>query len=318
MRWYLSRALFFLNSWTDEYWEPPALNVTEYNPDEDPHGFIKLQVNELLKERVRVIERMKNNKANLYGFILSRLSNESMDEVKRHEDFNDFNSTKDPLELWLAVKQIHRVDTNSLVQEFRKKSARDKYHRISQGQYESLVKYKARFDAAYETYVELANLELDDADVAMDFLHSLDPNRYGAFVSDIVNDISVGAIKRPEDLNTVYAWANSRVETSQRRSGQVSFVNVNRNARSHQRKRDKEKNAECYNCGRRGHYSRNCTQDPDGEDKVSATTLDCALSTVHDSLIFDSASHHSIVSRAYLTNIIPERHTFLTSSGITY
>ena len=81
------------------------------------------------------------------------------------------------------MKQIHRVDTNSLVQEFRKKSARDKYHRISQGQYESLVKYKARFDAAYETYVELANLELEDATVAMDFLHSLDPSRYGAFVS---------------------------------------------------------------------------------------------------------------------------------------
>jgi len=168
---------------TDEYWEPRALNVTEYNPDEDPHGFIKLQVNELLKERVRVIEIMKNNKANLCGFILSKLSNENMDEVKRHEDFDDFNSTKDPLELWLAVKQIHRVDTNSLVQEFRKKSTRDKYHRISQGQYESLVKYKARFDAAYETYVELTNLELDDADVAMDFLHSLDPSRYGAFVS---------------------------------------------------------------------------------------------------------------------------------------
>ena len=213
---------------TDEYWEPPAPNVTEYNPDEYPHGFIKLQVNELLKERVRVIERMKSNKANLYGFILSKLSNESMYEVKMHEDFDDFNSTKEPLELWLAVEHIHRVDTNSLVQEYRKKSARDKYHRISQGQYESLVKYKARSDAAYETYVELANLELDDADVVMDFLHSLDPNHYGAFVSDIVNDISVGAIKRPEDLNTVYAWANSRVETSQRRSGQVSFVNVNK------------------------------------------------------------------------------------------
>jgi len=53
---------------TDEYWEPPAPNVTEYNPDEDPHGFIKLQVNELLKERVRVIDRMKTNKTNFLRF----------------------------------------------------------------------------------------------------------------------------------------------------------------------------------------------------------------------------------------------------------
>ena len=217
---------------TDEYWEPPnTVDISQYDSDEDPHGFIKLQVNELLKERVRVLEKMKTNKANLYGFILSKLSNESMDEVKRRESFNEFNSSKDPLELWLAVKHIHRVDTNSLVQEFRKKSARDKYHRISQSQYESLVKYKARFDSAYETYIELNNNELDDEDVAMDFLHSLDPNRYGSFVSDIVNDISVGAIKRPEDLNTVYAWANSRVETSERRSGQVSFVNVREECR---------------------------------------------------------------------------------------
>ncbi len=55
---------------------------------------------------------------------------------------------------------------------------------------------------------------MDDEDIAMDFLHPIDTSRYGSFVSDIVNDISVGAIKRPEELNTVYAWANSRVETS--------------------------------------------------------------------------------------------------------
>ena len=97
------------------------------------------------------MEKMEANKANLYGFILSKLSNESMDEVERHESFNEFNSSKDPLELWLAVKHIHRVDTNLLVQEFRKNSARDKYHRISQSQYESLLKYKARFGSAYET-----------------------------------------------------------------------------------------------------------------------------------------------------------------------
>jgi len=192
---------------TDEYWEPPnTVDISQYDSDEDPHDFIKLQVNELLKERVRVLEKMKTNKANLYVFILSKLSNKSMDEDKSHESFNEFNSSKDPLELWLAVKHIHRVDKNSLVQEFRKKSARDKYHRISQSQYGSLVKYKARFDSAYETYIELDNTELDDEDIAMDFLHPLNTSRHGSFVSDIVHDISVRAIKYPEELNIVYAW----------------------------------------------------------------------------------------------------------------
>ena len=79
----------------------------------------------------------------------------------------------------MALGQAHPHSRYEFVQEFRKKIARDKYHRISQSQYESLVKYKARFDSAYETYIELNNNELDDEDVAMDFLHSLDPNRYG-------------------------------------------------------------------------------------------------------------------------------------------
>ena len=37
---------------TDEYWKQPnTVDISQYDSDEDPQGFIKLQVNELLKER---------------------------------------------------------------------------------------------------------------------------------------------------------------------------------------------------------------------------------------------------------------------------
>ncbi len=101
----------------------------------------------------------------------------------------------------------------------------------------------------------------------MDVLHSSDPNRYKSFISDIVNHISVV----PVDLNTVCAWADSRRKKSQHRSGQVSFMTMNR--RSHQRRKNKEENVECYNCGRVGHYDWNCTHDADGEDEVQYTGM---------------------------------------------
>lgn len=94
---------------------------------------------------------------------------------------------------------------------------------MRQGRYESLVSYKARFDSTYESYKELLDATLQDEYVAMDFPHSSDANRFGSFISNIVNDISIGAILRPQDLNTVY-----RAETSQRRSGTVYFINVSK------------------------------------------------------------------------------------------
>ena len=103
---------------SDLYWDPPEIDVSDYKEDDDPYGFNKLKINEHLKEHIKVKAKMEAQKDNLYGFILCKLYSESLDEIKRHPNYGAFNESKDPLELWLAVKQIHRVDTNSLVQEF--------------------------------------------------------------------------------------------------------------------------------------------------------------------------------------------------------
>jgi hypothetical protein len=50
---------------------------------------------------------MEDDKPKLYAYILGKLSVESLDEVKRHEYYEDFNRAKDPFMLWLAIALLY-------------------------------------------------------------------------------------------------------------------------------------------------------------------------------------------------------------------
>ena len=71
-----------------------------------------------------------------------------------------------------------------------KTTARDKYESMRQGQFETIITYKQRFDAAVEAYNDIENPEIRDTDIAMDFLNGLDDNCYAEFKVDIVIDIA--------------------------------------------------------------------------------------------------------------------------------
>ena len=97
--------------------------------------------------------------------------------------------------LLLAITMIHQVASVSKVASVVKKAARDKYASMPQGQFETIITYKERFDAAVEAYNDMENPEMSDGNFAMDILNGLDDNRYAEFKFEIINDIAKGAMK---------------------------------------------------------------------------------------------------------------------------
>jgi hypothetical protein len=127
-----------------------------------------------------------------------------------------------------------------------KKAARDTYNATAQGAYETIISYKQRFDAAWEAYRDMENPEMDETDVALDFLHGFDDTRYADFKVSLLNDIDRGAIEVPSRVNKMYLLASHHLVVTKRPGGSsagASFTTadrqtVKREERHHGRRKD--------------------------------------------------------------------------------
>jgi hypothetical protein len=193
------------------YWEPEAVDKDKDYPTAGTDEFVKAALIHAIKERATVIAKMRANRASMFAYILSKLSKESIDELKRHQDYAEIDEKVDPLLLWKAIKELHMVATSSKVTQVVKRKAREEYQSCKQGAFESLVDFKARFDSRYDAYKDQGNVELSEEDVAMDFLESLDRARYSEFIVETINDIAKGVMVPPKDVNQIYVLANTRL-----------------------------------------------------------------------------------------------------------
>ncbi len=71
------------------------------------------------------------------------------------------------------------------------------------------MSYKERHVAAYKSYHDEGNPEIDEASRAMDFFDGLDRLKYGDFINHIMNCIETGTLAPPKDLSTVYGWVSN-------------------------------------------------------------------------------------------------------------
>jgi hypothetical protein len=63
--------------------------------------------------------------------------------------------------------------------------------------------------AAYKSYHDEGNPEIDEKSRAIDFFDGLDKTKYGDFINHIMNCIETGTLEPPKDLSTVYGWASN-------------------------------------------------------------------------------------------------------------
>ena len=157
-----------------EYYVPPEVDLDLYDLDEDPHGLNLFDLKEARKARNQEIGRMKRERAGMYAFITLHLSADSIDALKLEEDWDITHEHKNPLALWTLVESTHRVAVASRIPGVLKSEARRAYQACAQSAYESIVRFKERFDDLLENYLEHENPAMDDEDVAMDFFRALD------------------------------------------------------------------------------------------------------------------------------------------------
>ena len=212
----------------ESYYEPPAVDRTLYDLNNDPDGINKLLLQEAVKLRQKAILKMYNERANFYGYILGTLSLESTDELKRHKNYDNFNSTLDVLELWKALKDIHLTQTTSKIDSVVMKAAKDDYCNCRQTEFESITEFKARFDARLLAYEQHNNPKLTDNQIAMDFLFALEKSRYAEFIQEILNDLAKETMKPLKDLNQIHVLASTRivVKSNPRVTGGASFATL--------------------------------------------------------------------------------------------
>jgi len=167
---------------TGQYYKPPEPDIADYDLVNDIYGINRATFMEDQKESRKETLKMHADRPKLYALIMQYLSEESFDEIKWSDQFEDIEKKTDPLDLW---KQT-----------------------IRQGPYESIISFKERFNSALKAYEDQDNPKMDDKDVAMDFFRSLDNARYGDFKIDTMNNMTSKAMEPPENLNAMYLLAN--------------------------------------------------------------------------------------------------------------
>ncbi len=308
---------------TDKEYDVPAVDTSLY-PNRATDDVEKALYLEECKLRVKELAKIREEKPKLYAMIISRLSHESSDELKRHPKYAVFNSTKDPVQLWLAVKELHLVATTSKVEGAIKAAARYNYTNCKQGPYESIISYKERFDYALEAYNKNGNPPMSDEDIAMDFLNNLDAARYDDLKVEVINDLAKKVMQPLKDLTEVYILASRRVvkkttnigtgvsfatadsvrkkkppEEVKRDDGKIpSEVSITKQkvdndnvskAGSGTKKKLTEEETKCWICNKIGHFARNCTEDGDSVSKLSGSSKKKFGGVT---FVFNSSEHH--------------------------
>jgi hypothetical protein len=197
--------------------------------------FDKVAYLEELKLYRKLKNEQKERNPKIYATILKYLSKESLEAVRKANDWdkveeevdlerlleiiidkhrkaNDWDKVEeevDPERLWEIIVNKHRVHLTSKVAAIVKLEARNQIQTLRQGGFESLNSYKQRYSNAIKAYHDQGDPTKDDTDQAMDFFHGLDNGRYADFKVQYLNGLQFKSSKVPKDLDKIFTLANN-------------------------------------------------------------------------------------------------------------
>jgi len=327
----------------EKYYEPPAVDISQYNLANGPHEVEKGRLREAHKRRDKEINDMKIDRTSMFAYLISKLSKESLDKVQGDASWKKIEASRDPLDLWKVIKATHQILTTLKVASIIKKTAREEYAACRQGPFKHIVDNKRKFDARLDAFTVSGNTTPPKEDVAMDFMYGLDNARYAEFKVEIVNDLQKGTLTpQIDDLNKIYILASRRVvvKTGNKLTGGATFATVDTNIAKKQPKDTKggktkeQKQAErlakmkCFNCGELGHPARICPKKVDKEDEdedppMAGMTMACCATTkkrLHEyfEICLDNGSQVNIIDSRLLSNLRTERRMYRTMNGVAH
>ncbi len=86
-----------------------------------------------MKEYRKEVKAMEKDRPKLYALILQYLSDESLEEVKRSDDWDTIEQETDPAMLWDVIESTHKINTISKVESVTKMAATTTYQQMKQG-----------------------------------------------------------------------------------------------------------------------------------------------------------------------------------------
>jgi hypothetical protein len=329
----------------EAYYTPTAVDTALYNLTNDPYEIEKGRLREAHKRRDKEIDDMRIDRTSMFAYLISKLSKESYDEVQGHKDWGTIESSRDPLQLWLAIKSTHQILTTSKVAGIIKKTAREEYSACKQGSFEHILDYKRRFDSKLDALRVSGNTLPTDEDVALDFMYGLDNSRYTEFKVEIVNDLQKGTQLDVGDLNKMYVLASRRVvvkankdgggatfatiDTPVKKKGNPTNTKLENEKSGVETEQDEKALAKlakmkCFNCGGKGHPTKACPhKEKQVQGEMCGMTLQLCCKTAEAKLhkdyevCLDSGSQVNIVNSRLLTNLRTSSKRFQSMNGST-
>jgi hypothetical protein len=95
----------------EEYYVPPSIDVADFNLANDPYDVEKSRLCEAHKRKDKEINDMRIDRPSMLAYLISKISKESLDEVQGHKDWEVIDAERDPLKLWMVIKECHQTLT---------------------------------------------------------------------------------------------------------------------------------------------------------------------------------------------------------------